>query len=115
MNMIAYCGITCTLCPAYLATQEDDNGARKEVASQWSDLLKTEILPEDINCDGCLSSSGRIFKHCSTCTIRRCNLERGIVNCAHCEEYPCSKLNRFLEQLGIPEIRKTLEAIRNKA
>ncbi|MCK4571680.1 DUF3795 domain-containing protein, partial [candidate division WOR-3 bacterium] len=35
-KMIAYCGIICTECPAFLATQKDDDEERKKVAEMWS-------------------------------------------------------------------------------
>ncbi len=31
-EMVAYCGIVCTECPAYIATQNDDMGALKLTA-----------------------------------------------------------------------------------
>ncbi len=53
-KMIAFCGIVCTECPAFLATQKDDHNERMKVAELWSKEFKAEIKPEDINCDGCL-------------------------------------------------------------
>ncbi|GAF97750.1 unnamed protein product, partial [marine sediment metagenome] len=34
-KMIAYCGLTCTRCPAFLATQQDDDSQRAQVAEMW--------------------------------------------------------------------------------
>ena len=34
-QMIAYCGLTCTDCPAYVATQENDREALENVAAEW--------------------------------------------------------------------------------
>lgn len=31
-KMIAFCGIVCSECPAFVATQKDDDAKRKEVA-----------------------------------------------------------------------------------
>jgi hypothetical protein len=110
-NMIAFCGLPCTECPAFLATQKDDDREREKVAQQWSKWMKAEIKPEDINCDGC-STGMRLFSHCSNCEIRRCGLEKSVKNCAHCESYACEKLDSFLDALGVPEARKNLEKIR---
>jgi hypothetical protein len=34
-KMIAYCGLVCTDCPAYVATQANDRDALERVAAQW--------------------------------------------------------------------------------
>ncbi len=34
--MIACCGLNCSKCKAYLATQEDNDVKRAEVAKKWS-------------------------------------------------------------------------------
>jgi hypothetical protein len=111
-KMIAFCGLSCTECPAFMATQKDDDHEREKVSQQWSKWMGTEIKPEDINCDGCLSMGMRLFSHCNNCAIRRCGLERSVKNCAHCESYPCEKLDSFLDALGVPEAKKNLERIR---
>jgi hypothetical protein len=109
-EMIAFCGLTCTQCPGYLATQNDDDDARRKVAEEWSKEFKAEIKPEDINCDGCIVTDGRHIGYCSMCEIRKCGLGRAVENCAHCADYACDKLEKFLSQ--VPDARKTLEGIR---
>jgi len=61
-EIIAFCGLPCHECGALLATQDDDDAKRAEVAQQWSKLFKVDIKPESINCDGCLSEGGQIFR-----------------------------------------------------
>ena len=34
-NMIAYCGLDCRKCDAYLATINDDQALREKTAKQW--------------------------------------------------------------------------------
>jgi hypothetical protein len=109
-KMIAYCGIVCTDCGAFIATQNDDDAKRKETAETWSKQFKVDIKPEDINCDGCLSDTGRLVGHCAVCEIRKCGQERGVVNCAYCENYACSKLEKFFEMA--PMFRAALDEIR---
>jgi hypothetical protein len=109
-KMIAFCGITCTACPAFLATQKDDDSERKKVADLWSKQFNAEIKPEDINCDGCLSESGQLFGHCEVCETRKCGQEKRVTNCAHCADYACEKLNNFIDQ--VPDAKTTLEEIR---
>ena len=108
-KMIAPCGIVCTECPAYLATQADDNEQRAKVAKDWSKQYNADIKPESINCDGCISGA-RHFSHCDECPIRRCCVEKKLENCAHCEEYACEELNKFFG--FVPTAKATLDKIR---
>jgi hypothetical protein len=112
-NMVAVCGITCADCGAFIATQENDDAKRKEVAEAWSKAFGHEIKPEDINCDGCLTVDGQHINHWSVCEIRRCGTEKEVENCAFCIDYKCEKLEKFLEQ--VPEAKKKLEEIRRKS
>ena len=109
-QMIAYCGLTCRQCGAYEATMNDDNQKRVEVAKQWSRQYSTILKPEDIECEGCLSMSENLFKHCLVCDIRKCGLEKGVANCAHCDDYGCEKITRFFEM--VPDAKKQLDEIR---
>ena len=49
---IAFCGLVCTECPGYIATQNDDQEAIKQVTVQWSKEYNAEIPPEYCVCDG---------------------------------------------------------------
>jgi hypothetical protein len=109
-KVIAYCGIVCSECGAFIATQNDDDAKRKETAEQWSKQFGHPMKPEDINCDGCLSESGRLVGHCNICEIRKCGQERGVVNCAYCGDYACDKLEKFFQMA--PMFRATLDEIR---
>jgi hypothetical protein len=109
-KMIAYCGIACSECPTFIATQNDDDAKRKETAEMWSKQFNQDIKPEDINCDGCLSDTGRIIGYGNFCEIRKCGQEKGVENCAYCNDYGCRKLENFLEKA--PMARANLEEIR---
>ena len=109
-NMISYCGLTCTGCPAFIATQSDDDAKRAEVAERWSKESNVEIKPEGINCDGCIST-GRHIGHWDICEIRKCAQEKGVQNCAFCDEYACETLNTILNVA--PDAKRTLDEIRN--
>ena len=110
-KMIAFCGLTCTDCPAFLATQNDDDAKRKKTAEMWSEQYGMAVKPKDINCDGCLTDTGRLFGHCNVCEIRKCGQEKGLANCAHCGEYACEKLENFLQM--VPHAKSTLDEIRS--
>jgi hypothetical protein len=109
-QMISYCGLICTGCPAYLATMEDNDQLRADTAVQWSRQFKVDIKPEDINCLGCLSDRDPIFSYCRVCVIRACGQQRGVTNCAHCDDFGCDKLTGFWSLA--PEAKTNLEAIR---
>jgi hypothetical protein len=110
-KIIAYCGLVCTDCPAYIATQANDRTALERVAAQWrEDYNAPDISVESIICDGCLSDDGRHCSHCFECEIRACGAARDVANCAHCAEYACEKLAGFLGV--VPEARATLDGIR---
>lgn len=107
-KMIAFCGLTCTSCPAFIATREDNNEKRGEIAESWS-TTEYELKPEDINCDGCLTINGQTISFVGACEIRKCGIERKVENCAHCADYACEKLT--LSHDRSPEARETLEEI----
>jgi len=109
-EMIAFCGLACNACPAFLATQANDDKNRIEVARMWSEHYKTDIKPEEINCDGCKSDSGVLFGYCSRCEIRKCAKASDKENCAHCEKYVCEKLEPFLKMM--PDVKSRLENLR---
>ena len=111
-EMVAYCGIVCTECPAYKATKEDDHRARAKIAEEWSKEYQHPFKPEDINCSGCLGVGDVQIGYCSVCEIRKCGSTRTVLNCAHCVEYPCDKLNNFHATVVVAKAK--LEAIRNK-
>ena len=111
-RMIAYCGLVCTECPAFVATQQNDNAKRKQVAEMWSKQYKMSVKPEDINCDGCISAGGQLLNYCSICDIRKCGQNHGVENCAYCVDYGCDKLTKFVTM--VPDAKATLENIRKK-
>jgi hypothetical protein len=110
-RMIACCGLVCTGCPAYLATQADDRAALERVAAHWREAFNMpDITADSVMCDGCLTHNGRLSGYCVQCKVRPCGIEQGVVNCAHCPDYACEKLEAFF---GIaPGARTTLDEIR---
>jgi hypothetical protein len=113
-KMIAYCGMVCTDCGAYIATKNNDDAKRKETAVQWKKQFNVDIKPGDIYCDGCLSKKGKVFNYCTVCEVRKCGREKKVVNCAYCPDYVCEKLGKFFQRApgaktNLDEIKKGLK------
>jgi hypothetical protein len=108
-ELIAYCGLDCNKCDAFMATQAEDSERMKQIAERWTRELKTEFATRDILCDGCRSQ--RISGWCERiCLIRPCAEKRSMETCAHCSDYQCDKLERFLSDE--PAAKEYLEETR---
>ena len=108
--MLAFCGIECTECSAYLATQADDTAEKERVAARWrADTGEEGIDVDYVTCDGCLAFEGRLGGHCRECEIRACAVVRGVESCGHCSNYPCSNLEDVFRYA--PEARERLDRI----
>ena len=109
-EMIAFCGLDCSQCKAFKATQAKDAERKRQLAEQWTEGMKVQFKPEDIDCRGCKSDvlSGWCRK---ICKIRPCAEERKVETCAHCDDYPCGKLKEFLS--NEPVATENLRKIRN--
>ena len=85
-KMIAFCGLNCEKCDAYLATKNNDEELRKKTARLWSELNGVEILPKDINCEGCRANGIKTVYCDKLCPIRQCALNKGVQTCIECAE-----------------------------
>ena len=95
-KMIAYCGLVCTDCEAYIATQANDQAALEKMAARAREEYNMpDATVESAMCDGCLGSDGRKIGYCFQCEIRACGVARGVADCAHCPKYACEKLAEF--------------------
>lgn len=105
-QMLSYCGIDCSACPAYQATQANDIEKLTTLAGQWFDGATDYSI---VVCDGC-KGEGRVMKWCAECPTRACAIERELENCAYCADFGCEKLLKVFEMSDEP--RKNLERIR---
>ena len=113
--LMAFCGLNCAACEAYLATQANDLAAQQRVLAKWrQEFNAPNMTIADVTCDGCVTLNGRASGYCSQCPIRACGVERKVTNCAYCAEYSaCEKLAGFFVQAPaaktmLEEIRRTL-------
>jgi len=109
-EMISYCGILCHECDVLIATLNDDDDKRDAVAWYWSMDFYKELKRDDINCHGCLSEGKPVFCFCTICSIRSCARAKAVINCAHCDDYPCQQLMEFIQ--NIPDKKNRLDKIR---
>ncbi len=110
-RIIAYCGLVCSECDGYVATQANDLDALERYARRAREEFGVEdATAETVKCDGCLTDTGRQIGYCATCEIRACGVARGVINCAHCDDYACQKLKGFFAQAT--EARPVLDEIR---
>ena len=115
-NIVSYCGLSCTGCPIYWATREQDveiqKKMRNEIASLCNEEYGLNYTYQDVNdCDGCRSVSGRLFSGCRDCKIRTCAVFKEVETCAHCPDYICDKLDNHYK--SDPTGKVWLEIIRS--
>ena len=107
-KMIAYCGLDCEQCDAYIATVNNDDALREKTAKLWSELNKTVILPEQINCMGCRADGVKTVFCQSLCPIRQCATKRKVKTCNQCSGMTkCEKIQAFL--LNNPKAEENLK------
>jgi hypothetical protein len=89
-DLVGICGLYCGNCPFYLAY-------RKKDTTQLEKISKESGIPvEKIRCDGCLSRKPSI--HCITCKLgfRECAADHKVTWCFQCSDFPCKRLEDFL-------------------
>lgn len=84
--MIAVCGLDCEKCDAFIATKNNDQALREKTAKLWSELNKTSILPEQINCEGCRMDGAKTVFCNNLCEIRKCAVSNNYETCGDCPE-----------------------------
>jgi hypothetical protein len=112
-KILAYCGLDCGECEAYIATQANDRAGLEAAAKKWSEQFGGQNLSADMClCDGCSTGKRTSTAHASTCAIRLCASGRGVITCAHCADYGCATLQQFFAYA--PVLKDKLEAIRKE-
>ena len=107
-GMIAFCGLDCEKCDAFIATKNNDQALREKTAKLWSELNNAPILPDQINCEGCRVDGVKTVYCESLCAIRQCALKKGMVTCGHCPEMEqCPSLGMVI--VNNPDALKNLK------
>ena len=106
-KQIAYCGVNCAECDAYLAMKNNDQALRKKAAVEFSEVFEQNYTPDMMNCIGCKDGSV-LLPHCSDCEIRKCASEKDVVNCGACSEFKtCKLINDFI--VAMPHVLDNLK------
>jgi hypothetical protein len=95
--MIAYCGIDCSKCDSYLATQSGSYEKLEKVASKLSRLYCANVIPAYVICDGCKTGENHSFFCSNLCKMRKCCIENGYNYCIECADFPCKELQSELD------------------
>ena len=106
-KLIAYCGLDCGKCDAYIATITDDQALREKTAKIWSEWNHVTILPEHIHCEGC-RTKGKKFVYCEAlCPVRQCALKKEVGTCGDCSDIDsCPTVGKVFE--NAPDARERL-------
>ena len=106
-KMIAYCGLDCAGCNAFIATKNNDDALKTKTASEWSSAHGFNFTPEMINCISC-KADGVHIGHWSECEMRKCASAKGVTNCGACGEFKtCKTINDFIAM--VPHVKDNLK------
>ena len=108
--MIAYCGIDCSKCKSYIATQSGKSEELEKVANELEKIYRAEVKPEYVICDGCKIDKRHSFFCTNRCKMRHCCIDKDYNSCIECSDFPCNELE--LEIKNKPEARENLEKMR---
>ena len=95
--MIAFCGIDCSKCDSYLATQSGKYEELVKVAKKLSKLYRADVKPEYVVCDGCKELKRHSFYCTNSCKMRKCCIEKAYDSCIECADFPCKELQFELD------------------
>lgn len=111
-RIISVCGLVCSDCDAYKATQAGDEAWKERVAATWREMYRNPAIDViAVTCDSCLATSGRLGGHCLECSIRACGLRHGVASCAWCPEFDgCAEIHDFMQ--FAPEVKEVLFELR---
>jgi len=109
-KLMAPCGLHCGFCGVYLATRDGNEKFRAIMANLYG------TKPEETECLGCMQqdSAEKMYVGCKVCEIRECVKSRGFYSCHQCDEWPCSKIEKFGYATGQRVMKRTIPIWREK-
>jgi Protein of unknown function (DUF3795) len=111
-ELVGACGLLCSECEAFLATQANDGGEIEAIAVKWSTMFGATIRADSVWCDGCMSDGYHKCGHTAECEIRACVVGRELKTCADCTHYACDRLETFLDGTADTGARERLDSMR---
>ncbi|MDR2686870.1 MAG: DUF3795 domain-containing protein [Oscillospiraceae bacterium] len=103
--MISWCGIDCTRCQTFRATDSADDELRGEIQKYYKEI-GIDIAIRDLSCRGCRSDE--TMPACAGCPYKKCGKAKGLARCAECGEYPCESLRWYTENYIKPSIGRLI-------
>ena len=90
MKELTMCGYCCELCKAY-ATNIQKKDQRKKQLQMWDDCYGgfDDCSIDSIYCEGCRCDKPDVIRIDSECPVRKCVIEKELLHCGDCNEYPC--------------------------
>ena len=88
-KLVGACGNHCGKCNDYIAYVTKDFELKKKVSEEIKKQYGVDIQPEKIACDGCWGSIHNAWSASLECKIRQCALDKNILTCADCDNFPC--------------------------
>jgi hypothetical protein len=82
-SRLAYCCLDCSACDLLIATRDNNEKLKAEVAQKWGMHKNKDFKLEDFRCFGCKSDRTGYF--CADCTVKKCAVQKGLPTCARCD------------------------------
>lgn len=99
-QILTRCGYRCDLCLAYKPNIAQNPSNQQKLSDGWHKYFGFRIPAPEICCDGCMAEDNpqRVAPQLidQSCPVRPCVIEKGLDNCAQCEQYICEKLTERL-------------------
>jgi hypothetical protein len=105
-KLIAYCGLNCAGCGAYLALKNNDQALREKTANEWQIAHNFEFTAEMINCVGCQNEGIKTAQR-PDCPFVSCCRAKGVDNCGKCSNFKtCEEIQGFIK--AVPHVAENL-------